>query len=597
MNIGKVTLVLLTVLNCTAIVASEATKDQDVIVVTKEVHNDPIAFLTTVKNGTASIYTVGNVNILKAFADRIASMSNPSSKHSDTEFKKAKQEALSTLLNTIKRMTPASTASTLNSQQSRTTSTSSVSSSTATSRTPSSKQYDTTKEQKVNSEDDTESEHEDDEGFIYEENRPFRKKLSEGERARLFEGQPLTRKLRFNETPLMLAANQGDIPLMEKILSMDKKSIHVKDNIGRTALFYAISANHAQAVSLLLKESAQVNAKDNDHETALMLAIKYGYTKIIEILLQKKANINAQDKTGQTPLLHAINANDPAVVKLILQYNPNLDLGTDVYSSVLDAAYYAYKDRALARHSEKQTDKEIKQLNEEIIAMLENHICGLQDLVTQQEQKKQKKQDKKIQKKEALRKHNEQVKAQQIIQNAAEEKARAEQETKRKVENQAFKVRQQAREKQKQAEKKKQREMKQAQEQKLEAELNPKADNFYNSKLGHKAFQAMKTTLKNRRKAIAQHVFDAWKTLKERNSLRDTLYAQAFEHSVACNIADRWHRKKVLSQCIGNWLLAKQGKQIIQATETENQPIGSQNGNKNFSNRQLFSNSYANISL
>ncbi|MFH1114641.1 MAG: ankyrin repeat domain-containing protein, partial [Pseudomonadota bacterium] len=60
-----------------------------------------------------------------------------------------------------------------------------------------------------------------------------------------------------------------------------------------TALMYAASSGHVQAVKLLLSKGAEVNAGDVDGRTALIGSARGGHKEVMLMLLQKGANVNS----------------------------------------------------------------------------------------------------------------------------------------------------------------------------------------------------------------------------------------------------------------------------------------------------------------
>lgn len=450
-------------------------------------------------------------------------------------------------------------------------------------------------------------------GFEVEDREPTVHKLKPEERAKLIAAiksnaqlglsKPFKDETSFCATPLMHAANDNDTELFSLITQSNKETVHDLDSLLRTPLFYAVASESAKITQKLIALGANVNAYDIDGETPLMLAVMAGNQDITKELIRYKANIDAQNKKGYTPLMYAIRANDPKMVECVLKYQPKLSIKNYEGLTACTFAQEALSQRIITKHSEEQSLKEITKLNTKIRDLVTKAVAAL-DLAQAQEKearlKLQQKKEQNAQKEEARRMKKEDDAARYLRAQAAEEKARLEQEAKK----QAWKEKKQAQEQLKKELKKKDREIKEAQEQQLEATLFAQADIFarkkkqelaifmlkehasrkkyskqelanaerlYNSKLISNALHAMKTSLTNKRKEVAKKVFEAWKSLKERNIVRNDLYSQAIARSIDQDIAD----KKVLSKYMEKWLLAKHGRQII-ARATEIKPIGSE---------------------
>ena len=99
---------------------------------------------------------------------------------------------------------------------------------------------------------------------------------------------------RYGETPLMLAAESGNLAVVKLLLEAGA-AVNCKDEGGwsATALHGAASSsfssseNSAAIIELLLKAGAEVDARDNQGKTALEKATEYGRGEVVRSL--KKA--------------------------------------------------------------------------------------------------------------------------------------------------------------------------------------------------------------------------------------------------------------------------------------------------------------------
>jgi ankyrin repeat protein len=73
-----------------------------------------------------------------------------------------------------------------------------------------------------------------------------------------------------------------------------KGELDTKDNIGNTALYYAVSFQNFETVDILLRFGADVNCKNEFGNTPLHKALMIGANyAIINILISRKANLEA----------------------------------------------------------------------------------------------------------------------------------------------------------------------------------------------------------------------------------------------------------------------------------------------------------------
>lgn len=161
------------------------------------------------------------------------------------------------------------------------------------------------------------------------------------------------------QTPLMIAAQEGDLSVVNGLLAYEA-SPNVQDNDGWTAAMHAVRTNDPKIFRLLGKYKADFNIMNQDDMTALalavfqnkanaavamldnqadpnlkmgkaeynalMLAVKKGNLQMAQTLLQYQAKPNAQNAGGVTPLMIASYGDKDMLVSLLLKAgaNPNL---------------------------------------------------------------------------------------------------------------------------------------------------------------------------------------------------------------------------------------------------------------------------------
>lgn len=90
----------------------------------------------------------------------------------------------------------------------------------------------------------------------------------------------------------------------------EKKLMRMKDHGGRTPLHHAVflESNQIQMVQKIITLGGEVNALDMDRRTPLHYAAEAGKSRIIPILLQRGAITNLRDtQTDMTPIELAKN--------------------------------------------------------------------------------------------------------------------------------------------------------------------------------------------------------------------------------------------------------------------------------------------------
>eukprot|EP00826_Nyctotherus_ovalis_P009115 TRINITY_DN12390_c0_g1_i2.p1 TRINITY_DN12390_c0_g1~~TRINITY_DN12390_c0_g1_i2.p1 ORF type:complete len:268 (-),score=53.68 TRINITY_DN12390_c0_g1_i2:16-819(-) len=103
-------------------------------------------------------------------------------------------------------------------------------------------------------------------------------------------------------TPLLLAAQKGDLQLVEWILKKEVDVNH-RDKEGRNCLFYAIlsNADNADVISLLLDSKVNMNERDKHGFTPLLRACQQAVPMTLEVLLKEGADANdSNPQTGDT---------------------------------------------------------------------------------------------------------------------------------------------------------------------------------------------------------------------------------------------------------------------------------------------------------
>lgn len=116
-----------------------------------------------------------------------------------------------------------------------------------------------------------------------------------------------------DESPLMLAALRGYLPLVKKLVDNDADV----NKPGWTALHYAATGGHVPIIEYLVEQSAYIDAESPNGTTPLMMAAMYGSPEAVKSLIQAGADLTLKNQLGMTALDFAIRGQRPNARALI----------------------------------------------------------------------------------------------------------------------------------------------------------------------------------------------------------------------------------------------------------------------------------------
>lgn len=111
-----------------------------------------------------------------------------------------------------------------------------------------------------------------------------------------------------------------------------------KDNIGKTALYYACLNGYAEIVEALFDNGADVNAEDDDYGSALQLASRQGHGHIVELLLEKGVNVNIQGGGCIDALQQASGTGYAQIVEMLIKKGADVNAPGEHYGTALQLA-------------------------------------------------------------------------------------------------------------------------------------------------------------------------------------------------------------------------------------------------------------------
>jgi ankyrin repeat protein len=151
-------------------------------------------------------------------------------------------------------------------------------------------------------------------------------------------------------TPLIAAAQSGDILVMEKLLTIPGVNIDEVDKMGETALMGAAQFGNIAIMEKLLALRADVNKKDSQGFNALMVAIKNKNQKAIDLLQAHGAKFDPLIPLPldcKSPLIFVTQCGNKSFVKEFLD-NPLIEIDAQD-NKHHTALYYAFCDTDITR--------------------------------------------------------------------------------------------------------------------------------------------------------------------------------------------------------------------------------------------------------
>lgn len=121
---------------------------------------------------------------------------------------------------------------------------------------------------------------------------------------------------RADETPLMMAALKGHVPLVRRLL---ERGADV-NKPGWTPLHYAATTGQLEIVQLLLDQSAYIDAESPNGTTPLMMAAQYGTAATVQLLLDAGADASLKNQLGLSAQDFAFRASRADVAAMLAKH-------------------------------------------------------------------------------------------------------------------------------------------------------------------------------------------------------------------------------------------------------------------------------------
>lgn len=122
----------------------------------------------------------------------------------------------------------------------------------------------------------------------------------------------------YGRTALMLAAENGDLELVTRLVERDKLDLKARNQWQEDALIYAVAAGQLEVSQYLVARGLSLNQVSDSGQTPLMLAVKKGSPGLIGWMLSAGSELDARDDEGYTALANAAFAGRDDLVRRLL---------------------------------------------------------------------------------------------------------------------------------------------------------------------------------------------------------------------------------------------------------------------------------------
>ncbi|XP_069462112.1 kinase D-interacting substrate of 220 kDa isoform X2 [Ambystoma mexicanum] len=126
------------------------------------------------------------------------------------------------------------------------------------------------------------------------------------------------------QTPLMLAAEQGNLEMVQELLGKGA-NCNLDDIDNWTSLICASKEGHVDVIRELLEWNVNLEHRDMGGWTALMWASYKGHTDIVQMLLDKGANPHITGLYSVYPIIWAAGRGHSDIVRLLLRHGAKVN--------------------------------------------------------------------------------------------------------------------------------------------------------------------------------------------------------------------------------------------------------------------------------
>ena len=125
---------------------------------------------------------------------------------------------------------------------------------------------------------------------------------------------------RNGDTCLITASRKGHTETVRYLVGLEQVDVdEVRgDQRGNTALYEAVSQNHADVVQVLIDAGADIEEEDSDGRTPLLRACMVGSLDAVRVLVKAGAKPRVRDRYGDTCLITASRAGHTEIVRYLV---------------------------------------------------------------------------------------------------------------------------------------------------------------------------------------------------------------------------------------------------------------------------------------
>lgn len=127
-----------------------------------------------------------------------------------------------------------------------------------------------------------------------------------------------------SEKGLFQAAADGNISVLNLFMQVNTY-VNIKDEDGKTPVYYASEAGQIKAVQYLLLCGADINARTYTMKSPLMAAIEAHSFETAKLLIDSNASLKVADDEGYTPMHYAVINNQLQIMKYMSSMYCDID--------------------------------------------------------------------------------------------------------------------------------------------------------------------------------------------------------------------------------------------------------------------------------
>ena len=151
-----------------------------------------------------------------------------------------------------------------------------------------------------------------------------------------------TNEAALKDDPLLFAiATKRDPKTIQTFITATHGQVDSEDDLGRTAVQYAVIAERADVVKLICQAGGDTNKADVQGHTPLLWAAYRGLHEIMAILLKYGATVETPDSQGRTPIHWSTRLETTKCLKVLVDHC--VSKGGESYAINIQVGSYPFK--------------------------------------------------------------------------------------------------------------------------------------------------------------------------------------------------------------------------------------------------------------